>query len=116
MEDLKFKLNLMREDKLRKTYFPLLKLITEDYSIKEDNFEKKVNEYVKSNKIAGLEKRILDLLLYVNPKKENFKNDLNRKYIFDIFEYLLAKKGYDIELIFKNDNDKGTKQQEISCS
>ena len=80
--------DLIKLETSKNEFYPLLKNILNDNEITEANFEQKVKEYKISKNISHLEKRLLDLLLYLNPKKENFKSDLNRKLIINILKYL----------------------------
>ena len=41
-----------------------------------DNFKDKIERYIESKNLAGLEKKIFELFLYLNPKKENSKLNL----------------------------------------
>ena len=69
-------------------YYSSLKVILNDYSeIDRKNFESKIKSYMKSKNLQGLEERIFELLLYLNPTKENFKSELNMKYIVNVLKY-----------------------------
>lgn len=75
------------------TYYPLLKEIIKDYTINENNFQNKIQDYKRSHIMTHLEEKLFELFLYVHPKKENFKSELNRKYIINLLKYFFKKKG-----------------------
>ena len=39
-----------------------------------------------------LEKKLFDLILYLNPKKKNFLSEINRKLIINVLKYLMRIK------------------------
>ena len=80
-------------DKFNVVFYVLLKAYIKDKTIDENNFQDKIKQYKKSNNMTHLEKKILELLLYLNPKTENFKTELNKNYIINILKYLVKKKG-----------------------
>ena len=72
------------------SFFPLLKVILNDKDIDSSNFEKKIKEFKKSKEITDFSSKVLELFVYLNPKKENFKNELNRCLIINILKYLVS--------------------------
>ena len=73
-------------------FYPCLKVILNDYNFTEYDFPKKVNDYVKSKNMPKLEKKLFDLILYLNPKKKNFLSEINRKLIINVLKYLMRIK------------------------
>lgn len=68
-----------------------------------DNFKDKINRYIESKNLDGLEKKIFELFLYLNPKKENFKSESNRTLIMNIFKYLSKNIVLESNIEKKND-------------
>ena len=68
-------------------YSSLIKILG-DEQIDGYNFEQKIKKYIEKKKLNGFGKTIFELLLYVNPKTNSFKSDINRLYIFKILDYL----------------------------
>lgn len=93
----------------RASYYSLLKVILKDERVTEENSELKIKGYINSKNMNRIEKKLFELLLYINPKKENFKSDLNRKFIINIMKYLLNIK----EVININKNE-DSKESDIS--
>jgi len=96
-------------------YYSLLKVILNDYSeIDGKNFESKIKSHMKSKNIQGLEERIFELLLYLNPTKENFKSELNMKYIVNVLKYFMKIKGNkNVVTKFENKEESKNNDNEI---
>ena len=75
-------------DKFNIFFYALLKAYIKDKTIGENNFQDKIKQYKKSKNMTHLEAKMLELLLYLNPKTENFKTELNKNYIINILKYL----------------------------
>ena len=80
-------------DKFNIFFYALLKAYIKDKTIDENNFQDKIKQYKKSKNMTHLKAKMLELLLYLNPKTENFKTELNKNYIINILKYLVKKKG-----------------------
>ena len=63
------------KDSTYKSFCLCLKGILET-EVTLDNFKDKIERYIESKNLAGLEKKIFELFLYLNPKKENSKLNL----------------------------------------
>lgn len=87
-------------DSAYNSFCPCLKGILKT-EVTLDNFKDQIERYVKSKSLIGLEKKIFELFLYLNPKKENFKTESNRTLIMNIFKYMLKS-----EIEEKNDETK----------
>ena len=96
-------------------YYSSLKVIFNDYSeIDGKNFESKIKSYMKSKNIQGLEERIFELILYLNPTKENFKSELNMKYIVNVLKYFMKiKGGKNVVTKFENKEESKNSDNEI---
>ena len=96
-------------------YYSSLKVILNDYSeIDRKNFESKIKSYMKSKNLQGLEERIFELLLYLNPTKENFKSELNMKYIVNVLKYFMKIKGNkNVVTKFENKEESKNNDNEI---
>ena len=87
-------------------FYSSLKLLLKDKDVSENNFEKKVEIYKNSKIMSKLENKIFELFLYLNPKKENFKSDINRIFIINIFKYLFDINGIKYLINFDNNKTK----------
>lgn len=70
----------------------------------QDNLEKKINNYINNNnEISNIEKKMFQLVLYLNPNTDSFKSKINKEFIFNILNYLnkSKKEGIDSKNLFK---------------
>ena len=77
----------------KEAFYPLLKVLLNNPQISEDNFTKILDNYKKSEifmNLPTLEKRLFELISYLNPNSKSFYSDINRKFIINIINYLLA--------------------------
>ena len=74
-------------------FYSLLKGILNMTDISKDNLEKVIFNYLESKKLTNLEKKLFELLLYLNPEKKNYNSPHNRKLLYQIMNLLLIKKG-----------------------
>ena len=91
--------DLLTIQKCEAAFYPLLKIIIGDNTINKKNqktFLNKIKDYKKnkSGQLTTLNKKLLDLLIFINPSQKTFLNFENRKFIINIMSYLAAKKGY----------------------
>ena len=100
-------------------FYPCLKKLLDDYQISEDNFIIKINKYQTSKSMTELEKKLFDLIVYLNPQKKSFNSEINRKLVINLLKYLLkikeAKKSLKAQE-FKDDQkeSKNLEQEKIS--
>ena len=76
----------------RDAFYPCLKKLLDDYQISEDNFIIKINKYQTSKSMTELEKKLFDLIVYLNPQKKSFNSEINRKLVINVLKYLLKIK------------------------
>ena len=76
----------------RDAFYPCLKKLLDDYQISEDNFIIKINKYQTSKSMTELEKKLFDLIVYLNPQKKSFNSEINRKLVINLLKYLLKIK------------------------
>ena len=91
--------DLLTIQKCEAAFYPLLKIIIGDNTINKKSqktFLNKIKDYKKnkSGQLTTLNKKLLDLLIFINPSQKTFLNFENRKFIINIMSYLAAKKGY----------------------
>ena len=78
------------------SFYFLLNQIFGQEDINRHNFLSKIKNYM-NNKEARLEKKIYELLLYLNPITDNFNSEVNKNYIFNILNYLNNHKKESLE-------------------
>ena len=76
-----------------KAFYTLLKGIWNVSNITKDNFKEEIINYINSKELASLEKKLFELLLYLNPEKKNFNLQYNKEFLYQIMNLLLIKKG-----------------------
>ena len=76
-----------------KAFYTLLKGILNVSNITKDNFKEEIINYINSKELASLEKKLFELLLYLNPEKKNFNLQYNKEFLYQIMNLLLIKKG-----------------------
>ena len=76
-------------DIAKEAYYPLIKIILNDFDVTPANFQKKIKDYSKTNQdLSYLENIFLQLFLNLNPNEQNFKSDINRKLVINLLRYL----------------------------
>ena len=91
-------------------YYILIKVVLEDNNITTFNFEKKIKQYKNNKNLSYLEKIIIQLLINLNPKSQNFKSFLNRKFAINLLNYLSkikVIKRQNEEINMKNESEIG---------
>ena len=53
-------------------YYPLIKLIIEEFDVTPENFEEKIKHYIATKNLPYLETIIMELLINLNPPKRKF--------------------------------------------
>ena len=76
-----------------KAFYTLLKGILNVSNITKDNFKEEIINYINSKELASLEKKLFELLLYLNSEKKNFNLQYNKEFLYQIMNLLLIKKG-----------------------
>ena len=76
-----------------KAFYTLLKGILNVSNITKDNFKEEIINYINSKELASLEKKLFELLLYLNPDKKKFNLQYNKEFLYQIMNLLLIKKG-----------------------
>lgn len=81
---------LKKIDSAYNSFLPCLKGILKS-EVTSENLKDKIDAYIKSKGLIGLEKKIFELFINLNPTKKNFKSESNRTLIVNIFSFLLHK-------------------------
>ena len=66
------------------SFYLLLNQIFEQEDIDKHNLNSKIRKFMSDSKLTKLEKKIYELILYLNPTADNFKSNINKEYIFNI--------------------------------
>ena len=90
-----------------KIFYFLLKGILNVSNITKDNFEEEIINYINSKELTSLEKKLFELLKYLNPEKKNFNFEYNKEFLYQIMNLLLIKKANNI--IRQIENSEGKK-------
>ena len=107
-------------DIAKEAYYPLIKIILNDFDVTPANFQKKIKDYSKTNQdLSYLENIFLQLFLNLNPNEQNFKSDINRKLVINLLRYLSSIKQSNLKAkinIGDNQNEESINKIESEIS